>query len=161
MFFSGHSLKRVAVGAVHAQLCPTLCYPMDCILPGSSVHGIFQAGVLEWVAISYSRGSSWPSDRILTSGLYYNGRWILYHWRHLGSPKGSYQIIKHNFLKKLSRGACNNGVLLARVLEWVAVPFSRRSSQPRDHQTQVSRIAGGFFTTWATREALINPPPPK
>ena len=41
-----------------AQSCPTLCDPMDCSLPGSSVHGIFQARVLEWVAISFSRGSS-------------------------------------------------------------------------------------------------------
>ena len=41
-----------------AQLCPTLCDPMDYNLPGSSVHGIFQARVLEWVAISISRGSS-------------------------------------------------------------------------------------------------------
>ena len=43
-------------------MCPTLCDPMDCSLPGSSVHGIFQARVLEWVAISVSRGSSWPRD---------------------------------------------------------------------------------------------------
>ena len=41
-----------------AQLCPTLCDPMDCSLPGSSVHGIFQARVLEWGAISFSRRSS-------------------------------------------------------------------------------------------------------
>ena len=41
-----------------AQLCPTLCDPMDCSLPGFCVHGIFQARVLEWVAISFSRGSS-------------------------------------------------------------------------------------------------------
>ena len=40
------------------QSCPILCDPMDCSLPGSSVHGIFQARVLEWVAISFSRGSS-------------------------------------------------------------------------------------------------------
>ena len=45
-----------------AQSCPTLCDPMDCNLPGSSVHGIFQARVLEWVAISFSRGSSRPRD---------------------------------------------------------------------------------------------------
>ena len=45
-----------------AQSCPILCDPMDCSLPGSSVHGIFQARVLEWVAISFSRGSSWPRD---------------------------------------------------------------------------------------------------
>ena len=49
------------------QLCPTLCDPMDCSLPGSSVHGIFQARELEWVAISFSRGSSWPRDRTQVS----------------------------------------------------------------------------------------------
>ena len=42
--------------------CPTLCDPMDCNLPGSFVHGIFQARVLEWVAISFSRGSSQSRD---------------------------------------------------------------------------------------------------
>ena len=46
-----------------AQSCPTLCDPVDCNLPGFSVHEIFQATVLEWVAISFSRGSSWPRDR--------------------------------------------------------------------------------------------------
>ena len=63
-----------------------LCDPMDCNLPGSSVHGIFQARVLEWVTISFSRGSSQPRD-------------------------------------------------------W----------------TWVSRIAGRFFTSWATREARLVP----
>ena len=43
-------------------------------------------------------------------------------------------------------------ILQARILEWVACPFSRGSSQPKD-QTQVSHIAGEFFTSWATREA--------
>ena len=47
-----------------------------------------------------------------------------------------------------------HGILQARKLEWVAFPFSRGSSQPRDW-TQVSRIAGGFFTSWATREAQL------
>ena len=45
-----------------SQLCPTLCGPMDCSLSGSSVHGIFQARVLGWVAISFSRGSSRPKN---------------------------------------------------------------------------------------------------
>ena len=45
------------------------------------------------------------------------------------------------------------GILQTRILECIAVPFSRRSSQPRDW-TQVSCIAGGFFTSWATREAM-------
>ena len=45
-----------------------------------------------------------------------------------------------------------HGILQARILEWVAFPFSRASSQPRDW-TQVSYIVGGFFTSWATGEA--------
>ena len=50
-----------------AQLCPTLCNLMDCSIPGSSVHETFQATVLEWVAISFSRGSSQPRDRTRVS----------------------------------------------------------------------------------------------
>ena len=50
-----------------AQLCPTLCNPMDCSPAGSSVHEIFQARILEWVAISFSRGSSQPRDRTWVS----------------------------------------------------------------------------------------------
>ena len=57
------------------QSCPTLCDPMDCSLPGSSVHGIFQARILEWVAISFSEGSSQPKDRTC---VFCVGRWILY-----------------------------------------------------------------------------------
>ena len=45
-----------------AQSCPTLCDPVDCSLPGSSVHGILQERILEWVAIPFSRVSSWPRD---------------------------------------------------------------------------------------------------
>ena len=52
-------------------------------------------------------------------------------------------------------GSSVHGILQARVLEWLAVPFSRRSSQPRD-RIQVSHIAGGFFTVWATREVYFN-----
>ena len=44
-----------------------------------------------------------------------------------------------------------HGILQARILEWVAIPFSKGSFQPRE-QTQVSHIAGGFFTSWATKE---------
>ena len=49
-------------GSEVTQSCPTLCDPMDCSLPGSSIYGIFQAGILEWVAISFSRRSSQPRD---------------------------------------------------------------------------------------------------
>ena len=54
-----HSLQGESESEA-AQSCPTLCNPMDCSLPGSSVHGIFQAIILEWIAISFSRGSSQP-----------------------------------------------------------------------------------------------------
>ena len=63
------------------------CYPMDCSLPGSSVHGFSQARILEWVALSFFRGSSQPRDRAC---IFCNScskqvdslplRWILYHW---------------------------------------------------------------------------------
>ena len=46
-----------------AQSCMTLCDPMDCSLPGSSLHGILQARMLEWVAIPFSRGCSQPRDQ--------------------------------------------------------------------------------------------------
>ena len=49
------------------QSCLTLCDPVDCSTPGSSVHGILQARILEWVAISFSRGSPWPRDRTQVS----------------------------------------------------------------------------------------------
>ena len=63
-----------------AQLCPTLCDPMDCSLPDFSVHGIFQARILGQVAISFFRGSSQPRDR---TGICCIGGQILYHCRHL------------------------------------------------------------------------------
>ena len=52
-----------ACARAHAQLCPTLCDPMDCNLPDSSVQEISQARILEWVATSFFRGASWPRDR--------------------------------------------------------------------------------------------------
>ena len=51
---------KVKVKMLVAQSCPTLCDPMDCSPPGSSVHGILQARILEWVAITFSRGSFHP-----------------------------------------------------------------------------------------------------
>ena len=55
-----------------AQSCQTLCDPMDCSPPGSSICGILQARILEWVAISFSRGSSRPRDRTWSPALQAN-----------------------------------------------------------------------------------------
>ena len=58
-----------AVCAKSLQLCLTLCDPMVCSLPGSSVHGIFQARILEWVAMPSSRGLSHPEIKPASQGL--------------------------------------------------------------------------------------------
>ena len=61
-----------------AQLCPILCDPMDCSPPGSSVHRILQARILEWVAISFSRGSCWPRNWTQASCI--AGKWFFTSW---------------------------------------------------------------------------------
>ena len=63
-----------------AELCLTPCDPMDCSQPDFSVHGVFQARKLEWVAISFSRGSSWPRDQTHISYVASTGRQILDCW---------------------------------------------------------------------------------
>ena len=63
-----------------AQSCPPLCDPLDCSPPGSSIHGTLQARILEWLAISSSRGSSRHRDRTHISCVSCIGRLILYHW---------------------------------------------------------------------------------
>ena len=73
------------VQALKAQLCPTLCDPIDCSLPGFSVHGISQVRLLEWIAISFSRGSS----RSLALQV------ILYHLNHQGGLSSSMLLYKH------------------------------------------------------------------
>ena len=122
--------------------CPTLCNPMDCSLSGSSVHGIFQARVLEWIAISFSRGFSRPRNRTRVSFIA-GGRFTV--WATREAPKRESCSVVSDSLRPW--------ILQVRILEWIAFPFSRGSSQPRD-RTQVSLIAGGFFTSWATREAI-------
>ena len=68
----------------HVQL---FCDPMDCSLLGSSVCGIFQARVLEWIAISFSGGSSRPRNRTRVSHVSCTGRWLLYQLSYQGIPK--------------------------------------------------------------------------
>ena len=67
------------------QSCLTVWDSMDCSLPGSSVHGISQARILEWVAMPSCRESSWPRDWTQVSFVSYTGKWILYHWCHNSS----------------------------------------------------------------------------
>ena len=129
------------------QSCPTLCDPMDCSPPASSIHGIFQARVLEWGAIAFSRGI------FLTQGLNQG----LPHCRQLilpseppGKPKGKEIEVAQSCPTLCDPMDCSlpgssvHGIFQAIVLEWIAISFSRGSSQPRD-RTQASCIAGRFF----------------
>ena len=82
------------------QSCPTLCNPTDCSPPGSSVRGILQARILEWVAVPSSRGSSWPRDRTPIS------RFL--HWQAVSLPlappgKAQWLSIQFSSVQSLSR----------------------------------------------------------
>ena len=72
-----------------SQTCLTIWDGVNCRPLGSSVHGIFEAKLLEWVAISCSRGSSWPRDQTHLSRISCLGRWILYHWASWEAPKNA------------------------------------------------------------------------
>ena len=78
----------VCMHAKSFQWCPTLCEPMDCSPPDSSVHGILQARILEWVAVPSSRGFSQPSDGTCVSYVSCIVRRVLYHQRHLRHSSG-------------------------------------------------------------------------
>ena len=64
-----NTISERKVKVLVAQSCPTFCNPMDWGPPGSSVHGILRARILEWVAMPFSRGSSWRRDRTESSAL--------------------------------------------------------------------------------------------
>ena len=80
------SLLTEAHACLVAPLCLTLCDPMNCSLPGSSVHAILQARILERVAISFFRGSSRTEDWTSVSYISCTGRQVLYYLSHQGSP---------------------------------------------------------------------------
>ena len=68
------------------QWCPTLRGPTDCSPAGRSVHGTLQAGMLEGLPGPPSGGPFWPRDRTCVAWVSCTGCWVLFHWRHLGSP---------------------------------------------------------------------------
>ena len=98
--------------------CPTLCDHMDCSLPGSSVHEIFQARVLKWVAISFSRGSSQPRDQIQASHIV--GRYFTIWAREVGWSKNypKRKVYSNKFyLKKQEKHWIDNLTLHLKQLE--------------------------------------------
>ena len=94
-----------------AQSCLTLWDLMDCSLPGSSVYGIFEGRVLEWVAISSFRGASQPKDQTHFSCVSCIGRWIIYHWTTWEAQTCPTTII--NYIFSLHNGSVGLDVLVA------------------------------------------------
>ena len=133
-----------------SQSCPTLCNPMDCSPPGSSVHGILQARILEWVAIPFSRGSSNPGIK----SRFPRCTRILHCLSHQGSP-GNFKI----YLKRLQgfsgssdgkESACNAGGP-------VSIPGLRRSSEEwTGYPLQYSCLENFMYrgAWWATVHGL-------
>ena len=103
------------------QSCPTLCNPMDFSPPGSSVHGILQARILEWIVIPFSRGSSWPRDRTqvscITDGFYQ----LSYQGRSKNTEVVSLSLLQRIFLIQES----NQGLLHCR---WIIYQLSYQGS---------------------------------
>ena len=79
------SIETCTLCCMVTKSCLTLSDPMDCSMPGSTVHGIFQARIMEWVALSFSRGSSQPRYQTCISC---TGMWILHHGATWASEKG-------------------------------------------------------------------------
>ena len=96
---------------------------LDCSPPVSSVHGISQAGILEWVAIASSRGSSWPRDRSRTSCISCIGRQILYRWATREAPGLETEALEQHCAIELS-------VMIEMV------PFGLSKSTPMHGHTQ-------------------------
>ena len=139
-----------------AEACPTLCKPIDCRLPDSSVHGIFQARILEWVAIPFSRGSSRPRDQTQVSCI---SRQILYYVNP--SPKSHQLWFSHSVISNSASPrtaarqaslspiprACSNSYPLSwwchPTISPSVVPFSCLQSFPAPESFPTSQ----FFTS--------------
>ena len=117
----------------------TLCNPVDCSPPGSSIHGIFQARVLEWIAISFFRGSSWPRDwtqvsliagRCFTIWAIREGPWeiqFILYFNVIVYMRGCLNCFSHVQLfvtlwNVAHYDPLSMGILQAIILAWIAMP---------------------------------------
>ena len=110
--------RKVKSESEVAQSCPTLSDPMDCSLPGSSIHGIFQARVLEWGAIAFSDLPTTTEQIDL---------WSMFH-----NLNNSFNMVMsfptlHDPKDCSPPGSFTHGIFQARVLEWAAIAFSEAS----------------------------------
>ena len=165
------SLMGTVGPRVHAcSVVSDSCDPADCSLPGSSVHGILQARMLEWVAISSSRGSSQPRDRTIVSC---TGRWILLLLSHWGSPlapeypvkmakalsdlhgglrfnlpNSSFSSVSFTGLNLLSTTCISNAILVS----------ASRRTQLRDSASKINPWSIQFSTlSWPPNHSALSP----
>ena len=143
-----------------SQSCPTLCDPTDCSLPGSSVHGIFQARILEWVAISFSRGSSPPRDWNRVSRIV--GRRFTI-WATWGAPYNSASVDKTSqieliLIQFVSFSECHiyialpvkpKGLVITSALLWTKSCASVGTSWWSVAKTPHSQCRGPGFNSWS------------
>ena len=117
-YTQGCTLMYWACVCAVSQSCPALCNPMDYSRPRSSVHGIFQARTMQWAAISFSRGSSWPRNQTCVSCIV---RWILYHWASL---EAKFHVPFFFICKpKVLRGQSRFGLTFIELLEGILHEF--------------------------------------
>ena len=139
---------------------------MDCSLPDSSVHGIFQARVLEWIATSFCRGSSLPRDRTRVSHIVDRCLtvWATREVQHTVNAV-VILLLSHSqlFCDPMDcrpPGSSIHGISQARKLKWVAISFSRGSSRPRPMAwtciSYVSCIGRQIVYPWATWKSPVN-----
>ena len=134
-----HSMRTVL--CLVAQSYLTLCDPTDCSPPGSSVHGILQARILEWVDMPSSRASSQPRDQPRSPTLQADSLPAEPQGKPENTGVGSLSLLQGIFpIQGLNPGLLHCRRILhqlshkgsRRILEWVAYPFSRGSSRPRN-----------------------------
>ena len=128
----GRILRSTCVCSV-TQSCPALCDPMDCSLPGSSVHGTFQARILEWVARPSSRGSSQPRDWTHVSCVSCIGRLILYTAPSVGKPNKQCQSTQWEVHRKSLNKV---GAVPLRRSDWAETWKSWREVVPEKGNSQ-------------------------
>ena len=142
-----------------AQSCPTLHDPVDCSLPGSSVHGILQGRILQWVATSSSRGSFQPRNRTLLLRCSSDYCSLCVCVSVVCILLCMYARSCPTFCDPMGcsqPGSSVHGISQKRTLEWVGVSSSKGSSWPRD-QTHVScdRQILCYCVTWEAQGVIL------
>ena len=135
------------------QSCPNLCKPMDCSPPGSSVHRILWAKILEWIAIPFSTGSSWSRDQTHVSwGSCIAGRFFIPEPLRKPLIKIEVSLTLEDHQQRTVRNL-RPWDFLGKSTGVGCLSLLQRTSRPRD-RTQVSYIVDRCFTIWATREVF-------